>query len=93
MRFSKPEFNDNDNTEEPEGSEELENFLSQREAKDQVAEMLEAGLGFQELDQSMVYLAVKVAEKSLFWRFRSMSKKLAEINEAYAFLSKLVEEE
>lgn len=58
-----------------------------------IIEMAQVNLVSYDINQKILQSAIKVAENSLFWRFKSPRKKLELIKNIYQGFSKLIEEE
>ncbi len=61
--------------------------------QDGLLEVMQMDLTQNELNQALLAQAISVAEKSFFWRFRSTSSKMKEINEIYKRLMQMTNEE
>ena len=89
MRYN-PEFNNNN---EEENGPNLENFLNEMVGSQEQASAADFHLGSRDLDQQLLFEAVRILEKSFFWRLISDEKKLNKIKNVYVFLQKILEEE
>lgn len=56
-------------------------------------EVMHMDLTQNELNQSLLEKAISIAEKSLFWCFRSTASKLKQIDEIYKQLMKMTKDE
>ena len=56
-------------------------------------EVMQMDLTQNELNQALLAQAISVAEKSLFWQFRSTTSKMKEIEEIYQTFMEMTKEE
>ena len=61
--------------------------------EDDLMEMAQVNLVSYDLNQKVLQASIQVAENALFWRFKSVHKKLELIEKIYRGFSKLIEEE
>jgi len=85
MRF---EFGENE-----EQKEEQKYFFEDEFDENDIIEMAQVNLVSYDLNQKILQSAIKVAENSLFWKFKRPRKKLELIKKIYRAFSKLIEEE
>ena len=73
------------------GQEEIESFFDETlEDQQQYIEVLESQIDAKEVNRKLLSQAIKVSEKSFFWKFYSLSKKLNIIKKTYVHFVKMV---
>jgi len=88
------DYDDDDLSFEDEQEELLDQIYMlypQNQNTNQYLQIAQAGLAAMELNHKMVRLAIEVAAKSWFWRWRRLDKKLDMIAKTYRKLSTLLE--
>lgn len=80
------EFEDNENDDE----KDVDKFFSEEDDTGDIH--IDFSLAYRDLNQKLLFNAIRVCEKSIFWKFYSLSTRLAKIRTAYEDLKKLEEE-
>jgi hypothetical protein len=87
-------FDDDQYGEEYEDGEEEEmEAIAYMTSTDGIAAMMQMDIAQSELNQHLLEKAMKIAQQSFFWRFRSTTAKMQEIEEIYKKLLHMTEEE
>jgi len=69
-----------------EGRDEIESFFDETlEDQQQYIEVLESQLGSKEINRKLLSQAIRVSEKSFFWKLCSLSRKLKTVKKTYVF--------
>lgn len=83
------QFFEDDDDENEEEQEDAVAYVDQ----EGLLEVMQMDLAQNELNQDLLAKAISIAEKSLFWRFRSTKSKMKEIQEIYKELVDMTNEE
>lgn len=79
--------------EEEQEPQEIQTFYEPKDDTDRYIEMMEAGLANTNLNQQLMATAVRIAESSFLWKFRSIDSKLGIVAKIYLTLDGLLNEE